>query len=260
MFYSDHVILSLDSPVKDEYESLNWKLLNKRDGSIAGAVSLSKENTLSTFMAEGLSDLESAAVKYAINHIICEAIAEKVLLRIRDEHADCEFDLGNDDALIHIYYLKKYTLIAQNYFNDEYFNMVFDTIDPINGKSQHEICQWCARRINAIQKIVPERVIDDCYDADYEMYTDRFYHRKFWNEIPNDRATEIAFNAFRDYIEDAYKTGDSTEFELSLYDYNDEAIFFSSLKAASDFIQHYDCCPYTLFQNSNGVSTELFSA
>ena len=234
--------------------------MGTRNGSVAGAVSLTKDNSISMFVTDGLSDDEKTAINHTINHILCETVAETVLLRFRDKGAPHQFNLGNDDALTHIYYLKKYTLIAQNYFNDKYFNMAFELVDPLNDKSERGICKWCARRINAIQKIVPERVIDDCYDADYEVYTDRFYHRKFWNEIPNDRATTLAFDAFRTTIMDKYQTKKSDDYyTVSFYDFNDADIQFDSKKLAESFIETHDCAPFTLFKVSGTRIEEIYS-
>lgn len=258
--YSDLAILSpKETAPKDEYGAISRKLFGK-SGQYLGSVSLSRNNDIVKSLSANISPDTRRACEYLSDFVIYTDFAEEILRRIRDENAEIDYDLNSDDPLIHIYYLKKYTLIAKAYFNQEYLSFDFPSSDPLSGRSFEEIIAWCKRRIGVIQKIVPDRFIEDCFDADYEVYTDTFYHRKFWNEIPNDNATQIAFDAFSEFIEKAYRTNGSRLFELSLYDFNDECISFDTQKSAMDFIKKFDCCPYTLFKRENGVSIELFSA
>lgn len=253
MFQSDFISLSTDSPAKDEYESLTWKLLT-RNGSIAGAVSLSETDSISTFLSDGLSEEEATACKYAIADILCEHISRILLLK--DIHGSYRSFPGcfgqRDDDLVNIYYLKKYVLIAQNYFNNDSLDFSLEDIEPLNPENRMEsISTWCARRVRVIQSIVPDSYIDSFDDDD----SGKFPNGKTMNEIPNDHATDIALGNFQCVVNGIFKTR-SNDYQLVLHDFADETICFDTKKNADEFIHHFDCWPYTLYKR-NGFDSRI---
>jgi len=246
MFTSDFISLSKDSPVKDEYGSLTWKVIT-RNGSIAGAVSLSSDNAVSTLISNTLSNEETIATKCAIGDILCEHISRILLLKdVQSGYRAFNGAFAKfDDSLTNFYYLKRYVLIAQNYFNNDLLDFSFEDVEP-RPKPDEEfaaLSEWCARRIRTIQTIVPKGFIDSFEEND----EGKFPNGKMMREIPNDAATDVALGVFVCMINSLFKTK-SNMYQLVLHDFADEEICFDTSKDAGSFLHHFACYPYTLYK------------
>lgn len=156
-----------------------------------------------------------------------------------------------------LYYLKRDILIAENIVG--YHNVSkaiqYKTID---GYIEEQIVAHIITTRNKVKALFPADMYENCQYACYEVYTDKYYHRKFFNEIENDDIIENIL----DNLINALRL-DSTEDKklcLSLYDLNDEMIYFFTEKEMEDFINCYGIAPYTAFAIKDNSYVELWSA
>jgi hypothetical protein len=95
-----------------------------------------------------------------------------------------------------------------------------------------------------VKQYIPQDVYSmwDC--GDYTAYTDTLHHRKFWNEIENDVATQYFFEVLCNLIGVATEEDEDKLFMLELYDFNDVSLYFDSEEDANAFINRYgiDTC------------------
>lgn len=158
-----------------------------------------------------------------------------------------------------LYYLKKSVLMVENLDNGllkiDSLLSEFKLKDPVPTTEGQLIAQ-----VRAFKKILNSRIpikIKKKWDySDHSVYTDKLHHRKFWNEIENDNSVNYFFNAFVKIknLEDSF-----LPYMLSLYDFNNEALYFASKEKAKQFIDKYDCAPCTLFKQYDGYNEELWS-
>lgn len=94
--------------------------------------------------------------------------------------------------------------------------------------------------------------------VDYETYTYKNYHRKFWNEI---ELPPIVLSLFNGTVELAGLTHkDSSNFVVDLYDMSGESIWFDTLEDMETFLGEEDVTPYTAFEIMENQCFELYSA
>lgn len=163
------------------------------------------------------------------------------------------------EFLKELYYLKKSVLMLENIGNGiSKINSLFSDFRTDNPNSLTE--EQLVYQVNAFRNIldrhIPIMIKEEWYFADYNVYTDKFHHRKFWNEIENDSSVDYFLNAFVQIK----KIGDSElPYMLLLYDFNDEALYFESEKKAKEFTLKYDCAPCTLFKQYSNHCEEIWS-
>ena len=92
-------------------------------------------------------------------------------------------------------------------------------------------------------------------EGDFALVTEKYYHRKFFNEIPNDAIITSLITAF----ERLWGLPSEGPYFIEIYDLGDEAIFFESYDAMKQFVDDYDATPYTAFEIKEHCSIELYS-
>lgn len=156
-----------------------------------------------------------------------------------------------------LYYLKRDILIAETIVGYHNVSKVIQ-YKPIAGYIEEQIVAHIITTRNKVKALIPADMYENCQYACYEVYTDKYYHRKFFNEIENDDIIENIL----DNLINALRL-DSTEDKklcLSLYDLNDEMIYFFTEKEMEDFINCYGIAPYTAFAIKDNSYVELWSA
>lgn len=163
------------------------------------------------------------------------------------------------DFLEELYYLKKSVLMVENL--DDGLSKIdsilseFRLIDPAPTTEGQLIAQ-----VRAFKKMlngrIPIKIKEEWNYSDHSVYTDKFHHRKFWNEIENDNSVNYFLSAFIQIK----KLGNSNfPYMLLLYDLNNEALYFKSEEKAKQFIDKYDCAPCTLFKQYSNHCEEIWS-
>lgn len=92
-------------------------------------------------------------------------------------------------------------------------------------------------------------------EGDFALVTEKYYRRKFFNEIPNDAIITSLITAF----ERLWELPSEGPYFIEIYDLGDEAIFFDSYDAMKQFVDDYDATPYTAFEVKEHCSVELYS-
>lgn len=114
---------------------------------------------------------------------------------------------------------------------------------------------------NTLNALIPEAVRVFLDEQDYTVYTDKYYHRKFWNEIELPEFLNQLFYELRSFLNLEYQ--DVRTYELSLYDMSEEAFYFLTKEEVVQFANTVNCAPATLRQiiTSNGgtYTEELWS-
>ena len=162
-----------------------------------------------------------------------------------------------------LYCLKQHILMLQNIKKDEFLSYIDDELWK-DFKSKVDIADltlWQLNMLildfdNIIKKEIPEDLLDEWTYSDYEIYTDKYYHRCFWNEISNPDAIEDIFKAIAE-IFDGFN--EDYEFLLDFYDFNDQGIQFSSEEKIEEFVKVFNVAPCTAFQINSNVAKELWS-
>lgn len=148
--------------------------------------------------------------------------------------------------------LKKVCLIAESY--DTRITAI-----PKNSNTIEELYNNIIKtKEEIIQKLEKEGIpVKELMTEDYEKYTDKYYHRKFWNEIELPEEVELYFRQFKRLTNTEY---DSTKkYALCLYDMSDEDLFFETEEKVEAFIEEEDVAPATLYLIKEKYYEEIYS-
>ena len=164
------------------------------------------------------------------------------------------------DCLTELYQVKKLTLMLENLKHGITFaNELFSEWQKKNLAPEDEftlMAQICDYR-DVVKAQIPAKQLEEWEFSDYEVYTDEFHHRKYWNEIDNDRATDYFLEMFIKLMK--LEESASSEFCVSLYDFSDEYVYFENEDDMNSFLCNYDCAPYTAFKIDGNTLEELYS-
>lgn len=161
------------------------------------------------------------------------------------------------DIFSDIFYTKKLILMVQNLKNskfatDEIFNKFRATF-----KDDPDTMSMLEYRLTDYTNILRENIPDDVYEdwryCDYTVYTDKFYHRKFFNEIENDIAIEYFLEIAFKLLNISTSADDSLKHNLRLYDFNDYDIYFATEEDMMSFFDEYtlETSTYFLLDENN---------
>ena len=93
------------------------------------------------------------------------------------------------------------------------------------------------------------------WEYEYSLYTRKKYGKKFYNEIEN----PLFIDNILERLGRIMPIKTDGEFVLSIYDLNDEFIYFDSEEELSDFTQKYSILPATAYRQVGTVLEELWS-
>ena len=158
-----------------------------------------------------------------------------------------------------LYYLKKSVLMLENIDNGiSKINSLFSDFRTNNPKplTEEQLIVQVNTFRNMLDKRIPIMIKEEWYFSDYDVYTDKLHHRKFWNEIENDNSVNYFLHTF---IEIKNLGNVYLPYMLSLYDFNNADIYFESEEKAKIFALEYDCAPCTLFRQHRRYNEELWS-
>lgn len=155
-----------------------------------------------------------------------------------------------------LYYLKRDILIAENIVG---YHNVSKAIQykTIAGYTAEQTTTHIIATREKVKALIPSDMYEKCQYVDSEVYTDKYYHRKFFNEIENDIIIENILNNII-YVLKLDKTEDK-KLCLSLYDLNNEMIFFCTEKDMEQFTNNYSISLYTAYSVNNNSFVELYS-
>ena len=171
------------------------------------------------------------------------------------------------NCLNELYNLKKNILILENENNGyDKSNELFSKFCSSNTvpESEEELLVQITVFNDMLEKEIKTFMHNEEYECllwgDYENYTAKFHHRKYWNEIENDVSVNYFLLRFLQLKKiDAKPLGSSLFYFVSIYDLNDEDAFFETKDAAEKFIDRYDCAPCTLFEQNGSIINEVCS-
>ena len=167
-------------------------------------------------------------------------------------HTDC-------DIFVELSKLKDFILMAENIVGQ---SNVAKSIDykPYNindDYTEQSIVDIIKNTQKQVLNLIPEKLYNYYKDSDYEVYTDKYYHRMFFNEIENDDIVDNIFDVIANHFE---LYDDNRPFCLSLYDFNNAFIYFKTEADMNNFFCKYDIVPCTAYENKDTVYTELWSS
>ena len=165
-----------------------------------------------------------------------------------------------DDFFTELYYCKKYMLMIEQlhgeYLTDctEYsaVSFIYENLEHIRTIPELKLL---VKRFNChLKEHIPKHILVDWEVSDYEVYTDKYHHRKYWNEIDNGVLLDIIIERFialysnigTIHTYDTYST-DKTIWNLRLYDFNDYNVYFESLEALEQFTNCFNPDTYTVY-------------
>lgn len=150
-----------------------------------------------------------------------------------------------------IHYLKQACLMYENLYNTHELTLFCKKyiIAAFNSKYKNlsELGTFTRVLKNLlfleVLKVLPVDTFEE-WEMDGELYTDKYYHRKFPNEIPNPMAVKhVLYHAANIMKLDA-----NSNFELRLYDFADYSLYFQTKEDADEFAKKYDVAPASLYQ------------
>lgn len=152
--------------------------------------------------------------------------------------------------------------MLQNIKSDEFYRYIDALWEKFKTKvnfTEFNLCQLniMIQDFDEFVKLeIPKDLLEEWEFSDYEIYTDKYYHRKFWNEILNPDAVQEIFNKISEVL-----NADNTEFKYMLcsYDFNDKEMYFKTEKDINDLINKYNVAPCTAFSTENNQYIELWS-
>lgn len=164
------------------------------------------------------------------------------------------------DFFAQLYYCKKVMLMAENLNNG--FDEINKVYEGINKKLSlveniEGLTDLAEEYFNNIKKLIPDETYEKWEHSDYEVYTDKYYHRQYWNQIRNHKS-------ITDFLETFLKIFDAQDepqnFAISLYDFNNYDIIFANEDDLNSFICNFDIAPYTVFEIHDNNWDEMYSA
>lgn len=165
--------------------------------------------------------------------------------------------------LTKLYYLKKLILQLECYKDSQQFP---DTQFALFQKEHGECSSFFGwdRQIDEfqhdfIEKHLPLDIREEWEYSDYTAYTDKFHHRKFWNEIEDCNAVSYFLKKFFELARISTVETDTMNYCLYLYDFNNFAIYFEDENALNAFIEAEDVAPCTCFERKGDDFVETWS-
>ena len=168
-------------------------------------------------------------------------------------------EVSTHDILDQLYLLKKINLMAENLHGVLFIRKEFEKFKALHGipKTESDLLEMINNFLTVIKETVPHDLKEEWDYSDYEVYTDKYYHRKFWNEIDNDDTINFFLDKFFKFVNVATDDSDDMKFTLRLYDFNDFDVYFHNEKEAVEFIDRYASAPITAFsKDEDGDWTE----
>ena len=163
------------------------------------------------------------------------------------------------DFFTNLYYAKKAMLMVECIDDNlKRVEEVFETISPslASAVDLSDITAVVTQYFEGIKALIPAETYEEWSYSDYEVYTDKHHHRKFWNEIKNHSSIEIFLEKFLEIFdaEDEHQS-----FAVSLYDFHDYDIVFANEDDMNSFLCNFDVAPYTVFSIEDGQWIEEYS-
>lgn len=171
--------------------------------------------------------------------------------------------LDNSNLFSSIYYLKKNMLMFENIHGESFMVAHKDTMNNIRQKLDniktiselHLLTQNLVYmlRCHCIDAIGIAK-FDEWQYGDYEQFTDKYHHRKFWNDIENHEIIDALIQTFcRLWNNENHKIYTDSNYDKSLctwnvrlYDFNDFDLYFESQEETDTFINSFELEPITV--------------
>lgn len=175
-------------------------------------------------------------------------------------------ECGRNDFFTFLYYSKMYGLMNESYYGREFvittekeLKCIKDNLSKYDSIEELTIVVY--KLSEELRKNIPCDLLEEYEGSDYEKYTDRYYHRQYWNEISNFDFIEIFLSKFEQLYKSCNNdTIDSNgEYCIRLYDFNDYEIYFKSLKSLEEFASLYDLVPYSVYKVNKTSYEELYT-
>lgn len=175
-------------------------------------------------------------------------------------------ECGRNDFFTFLYYSKQYGLMNECYYGNDFVINTAKELEIIKDKlsnydSIEKLTLVICRLSEELRKNIPCDILDDYENSDYEKYTDRYYHRQYWNQIPNFDFIEIFLSKFEQLYKACNKDTIDTkgEYCIRLYGFNDYEIYFKSLESLEKFASLYDLIPYSVYKVNKSYYEELYT-
>ena len=162
--------------------------------------------------------------------------------------------LEEPDFFGHLYDVKKYSLMAENYYgkeiNEGSITDVKSRIKQIDSVST--LVLYTKAFAEHIRNEIPDGPLIVWENADYDEYTDRYHHRCYWSQIENHAVIDLLLKRFcdlNDYETDENRaiTADKV-WNVRIHDFNNYDIYFSSETEVNTFTSAFDLAPYTVYK------------
>lgn len=188
------------------------------------------------------------------------------IIKLCEEIFDTDENTSEEsDFFEYLYEIKKYGLMAENYYGE---NINRGQMTNVNSRieqisSVQTLGTYAKAVADCIRNTIPEELRRGWENADYEEYTDKYHHRRFWSEIENHPIIDRLLKRFCDLnrYETDGKRAITTEknWNLCLYDFNNYDIYFSSETEVNAFASMFDPVPYTVYRYENGYWAEQYT-
>lgn len=164
------------------------------------------------------------------------------------------------DFFAQLYYCKKVMLMAEN------LNNGFEKVDEIYEELKARLLSidsieclmlLAEEYFYELKKLVPDETYEDWFYSDYDIYTDKYHHRSYWNEIPNHQSIVDFLEKFLEIFD---AQNEPQNFAISLYDFNNYDIIFANEDDLNSFLCNFDIAPYTVFEIKGDTWIEMYSA
>lgn len=163
------------------------------------------------------------------------------------------------DVFSELYYLKTYILMAENIVGQSAVSkrINYKQLDIEKEYTEDYILEFIEKTQKDVLSLIPEAIFEYYVYSDYEAYTDKYYHRMFFNEIENDDIVDNIFDIIVNHF-DVYDC--DRPYCLSLYDFNNAFLYFKSEKDMNTFFDEHDIVPCTAYKNDCTVYVEMWSS
>ena len=121
-------------------------------------------------------------------------------------------------------------------------------------RNEHELEEYLFSMNSYLRSKIDTEVYEE-WEYEYSLYTQKKYGKKFYNEIEN----PILIDNILEKVRRIMPVKGDGAFALSIYDLNNELIYFDSEEELSDFAQRYSILPATAYRQVGAVLEELWS-
>lgn len=143
---------------------------------------------------------------------------------------------------------------AVNHINKQAAAKMTANLDEIT--TPRELVMFVQLFNTELKANIPGAILDKWETGDYKVFTDKYHHRKYLNEIENHDTINSLIEKFIELSKDEYKVSgketDNMLWMIEVYDFNDYGLYFETEEDLNKFLGEFDIASCVVFSREPG--------